>query len=79
MTQHWIKFVYERNTYVVDLDRISTFACTRNGRLVFWLPDGRVQVVIHPKTNPEAHQQILDYVENITGESLGFQFRVNRP
>lgn len=61
----WIKFVYERNIYVVDLDCISTFVCAENGRLVFWLPDGKVQIIIHPKSNPQAYQQILDYVGNL--------------
>lgn len=66
MKGNWIKFVYERNIYVVDLDCISTFVCAENGRLIFWLPDGKVQIVMHPKSNPQAYQQILDYVENTT-------------
>ena len=70
MAQHWIKVSYERNTYLIDLNRISSFVCTDNGRLIFWLPDGKVQMIIHPKTNPEAYQQILDYVKKIAGKPL---------
>jgi hypothetical protein len=36
---------------------------------MFWLPDGKVQIVIHPKTNPEAYQQVLDYIEKTTKQS----------
>ncbi len=68
---NWIKFVYERNTYVLDLDRISSIACAGNGRLRFCLPDGKVEIIIHPQTNAEVYQQILDYVERKTGQSLG--------
>jgi hypothetical protein len=65
MKRHWIKFVHERNTYVVDLGCISTFTFTENGRLIFWLPDtkGKVQIIFHPKSNPEAYRQILEYLE----------------
>lgn len=69
MKSNWIKFIYERNTYVVDLDRISAFALAENGRLMFWLPDGKVQIIMHLKSNPEAYQQILDYLEKTTERS----------
>ena len=70
MKHTWIKFVFERNTYVVDLDSISSFACAENGRLMFWLPDGKAQIIIHPQNNPEAYQQVLVYIERTTGQSL---------
>lgn len=70
MEQHWIKLSYERNTYLIDLNRISSFVCANNGRLIFWLPDGKVRMIIHPKTNPEAYQQILDYVEKTAGKLI---------
>ncbi|MEQ9548414.1 MAG: hypothetical protein RIM23_02165 [Coleofasciculus sp. G3-WIS-01] len=70
MEQHWIKLSYERDTYLIDLNRISSFVCANNGRLIFWLPDGKVRMIIHPKTNPEAYQQILDYVENTAGKLI---------
>ena len=70
MKSSWIKFIYERNTYVVDLNCISTFTCTENGRLMFWLPDGKVQIIIHPQTNADAYEQILEYIQKTTGTSL---------
>ncbi|MFP5274212.1 hypothetical protein [Coleofasciculus sp.] len=70
MEQHWIKLSYERNTYLIDLNRISSFIFANNGRLIFWLPDGKVRMIIHPKTNPEAYQQILDYVEKTAGKLI---------
>ncbi len=70
MKPTWIKFVFERNTYVVALDGISSVARAENGRLMFSLPNGKIPVVIHPQNNPEAYQQILDYIENTTGHSL---------
>ncbi|MEQ8757208.1 MAG: hypothetical protein RID09_27290 [Coleofasciculus sp. G1-WW12-02] len=70
MEQHWIKLSYERNTYLIDLNRISSFVFANNGRLIFWLPDGKVRMIIHPKTNPEAYQQILDYVEKTAGKLI---------
>lgn len=76
MQHNWIKFIYERNAYVVDLDRISVFTCTGNGRLIFWLPDGKVQIVIHRQTNPDTYQQIFKYMEQIMGLSLSKQFKV---
>jgi len=70
MQHTWIKFVLDRNTYVVDLDGISSFARAENGRLMFSLPNAKLPVVIHPRNNPEAYQQILDYIEKTTGHSL---------
>jgi predicted metal-dependent TIM-barrel fold hydrolase len=69
MKHNWIKFVFERNTYVVDLDCIRSFTRAENGRLMFWLPDAKVHIIIHPQSNPEAYQQILDYLEKTTGKS----------
>lgn len=76
MNYHWIKFIYERNTYVVDLNCVSSFACTHNGRLMFWLPDGKVWIVIQAKTNPEVYHQILDYLETTGEQSLCSELRL---
>ncbi|MGB7443758.1 MAG: hypothetical protein WA919_22060 [Coleofasciculaceae cyanobacterium] len=63
----WIKFVYERNSYVVNLSRISSFVRAENGWLTFWLPDAQTQITINPKSNPDAYEQILGYFEDKTG------------
>lgn len=70
MQHTWIKFVFERNTYVVNLDGISSFARAESGRLRFSLPNSKVSVVIHPQNNPEAYRQLLEYIEQTTGQSL---------
>jgi len=44
MAGNWIKFIYERDTYVVNLDYISTFVRAANGQLMFWLPNGQVPI-----------------------------------
>ncbi|MFP4103042.1 hypothetical protein [Coleofasciculus sp.] len=79
MDQHWIKLSYERDTYLIDLNRISTFVWANNGRLIFWLPDGKVRLIIHPKTNPDAYQEILDYLTSSPpykdGDSLSVKQR----
>ncbi len=67
MKCHWIKFIYERSIYVVDLCRIKSFVVAENGRLMFWLPDAKdkIQIILHPKSNPEVYQQVLEYIEKI--------------
>lgn len=70
MNENWIKFIYERNAYVVNLNCVSYFACPKKGRLMFWLPDGKELIVIHQQINPDAYQEILVYIKKITGQSL---------
>lgn len=67
-----MKFIYERNTYVVNLDRINAFILTENKRLMFWIPDakGQVQIILHPQTNSKIYQQVLEYIEETKGQSL---------
>lgn len=66
----WVKFIYERNTYVVNLSCISNFLCAENGWLTFWLPDAEAQIIINPKSNPDAYEKILGYFEDRTGQTL---------
>jgi len=37
--------------------------------LMFWLPDAKDPIVIHSQSNPDAYQQILDYLEKTTKQS----------
>lgn len=67
---YWVKFIYDRETYVVDLERIGAFCQSPNGKLTFWLPTSRNPVVIHPRSNPEAYQKVLDYLKKTTQYSL---------
>lgn len=66
----WIKLTYERNVYVVDLDRVAAFCRISKGRVSFTLPDSSTTIVIHQQADCEAYQKVLDYVEKITGHQL---------
>jgi len=76
---HWIKLLYERETYIIDLAGIGAFCAGPNHRLTFWLKDGNQPIVIHPKTNPEAYQIILDYIKQQTAgtPAAGSWVRIN--
>jgi hypothetical protein len=67
---YWIKVSYERNEYVVDLDRISAFACTQNGKVTFWLPDSAIPIIINRQSNADGYQQVMDYVQQVSFHSI---------
>jgi hypothetical protein len=67
---YWIKLTYDRNTYLVDLERVSAFCYMQNGRISFSVMDGTVTIVINQQSDPSTYQAILDYVEKKTGQSL---------
>lgn len=60
---YWVKLVYERNTYLVDLESISAFSSESNKRITFWLPNSSQPLIIHYQTHPEAYKQILEYLK----------------
>lgn len=67
---YWIKLNYERNTYVIDLDRVTAFSYASNARVAFTLLDGSTTIVVTHQGDPASYQAILDYVEKRTGFSL---------
>jgi hypothetical protein len=67
---HWIKLIYERNTYVIDLDRVTTFCLSHNGRISFPVMDGSTTIVINHHSDPSTYQALLDYIEQQTGQPL---------
>jgi len=67
---HWIKITYERNTYVIDLDRVTAFCYMPSHRLSFTLLDGTTTIVVNQQTDAEAYQILLDYVEKRSGFPL---------
>ena len=74
---YWIRVNYERNEYIVDLERISAFACAPNGRITFWLPDGGIPIIINKQSNQEGYYQVLDYVQRLSDHLLAANwFRV---
>ncbi|MBE9128758.1 MULTISPECIES: hypothetical protein [unclassified Coleofasciculus] len=75
---YWIKITYERSDYVIDLDRISAFACAPSGKITFWLPNSAHQIIINQQSDSEGYHQILDYIKEVLAQSLsGSWIRVN--
>ncbi len=66
----WIKLTYERNTYVVDLDRVAAFCQRANGRISFTLPEGQENITITQQTDPDSYQTLVDYIEKVSGFQL---------
>lgn len=67
---YWVRVNYERNEYVVDLDRLSAFACAPNGKITFWLPNSTLPVAINQQSDPDGYRQVLEYVQNVSSNSL---------
>ncbi|MBD2253048.1 hypothetical protein [Nostoc parmelioides] len=67
---HWVKIIYERNEYVINLNCISSFCQETNGRITFWLPDGTIPIIINPVSNPDSYKKVLQYVQKTTGHSF---------
>lgn len=68
---HWLKMNYDRSEYLIDLNSISTFCCEPNSKkITFWLPDSTTPIVLHPQAHAEAYQQVMDYIEKTTGDSM---------
>ncbi len=68
---YWVKILYERNEYIINLDSISSFCHEpTNGRITFWLPNSTLPIIINPVSNPDSYQKVLEYVQNTTGYIL---------
>ncbi|MBH8574702.1 hypothetical protein I8752_17060 [Nostocaceae cyanobacterium CENA369] len=67
---HWVKIIYERNEYLINLTCISSFCQESNGRITFWLPDGTIPIIINPVNNPDSYEKVLKFVQKATGYSL---------
>lgn len=66
---YWVKIAYERNTYLIDLDRVASF-CHGTQRLSFPLPDQQTPIVLTLQRDSDAYQLVMDYIEKQTGYSL---------
>lgn len=67
---YWIKVTYERNEYVIDLDRLSAFACAPNGKITFWLPNSAFPIILSKQSNPDDYQQVWEYIQQVSAYSL---------
>ncbi len=66
----WVKILYDRHEWFINLSCITTFAWESNGRITFWLPDSTKDIIINPNSNPEAYQKVLEFINKVTGYSL---------
>lgn len=62
---YWVKIIYDRENYVIDLDRVSAFSVSSNKKITFSLPDGGGAICIHPQSNAESYQKVFNYLEKI--------------
>jgi hypothetical protein len=62
--------MYERNEYIIDLNRISSFCHSSSGRLTFWLPDSSIPIIINEQKDQDTYQKILDFIQRKTGHIL---------
>jgi hypothetical protein len=67
---YWVKIIYEKSEYIINLTCISSFCQESNGRITFWLPDGTIPIIINPVSNPESYEKVLKFVQKATGYSL---------
>lgn len=65
LVTYWVKISYERDTYVIDLKQISAFCRAPNRKVTFWLPDGRIPILIHPQSNQDAYEKVVNYIKQI--------------
>jgi hypothetical protein len=76
---YWIKFTYDKNTYIIDLDTVGAFSSELdNKRLTFWLPNSTQSIVLNPQGNPEAYKEVLEYIKKtIDRNSKGSWITIN--
>lgn len=67
---YWVKILYERNEYVINLNCISSFCQEPNGRITFWLPDSTIPIIINPASNTDSYHKVLNYIQIKTGYCL---------
>ena len=73
---YWVKILYERKEYVINIERVNSFCYEQNGRVTFWLPDSAMPIVINPQSNLDDYQKILNYIGSVTGLELENAFWV---
>jgi hypothetical protein len=76
---YWIKFAYEKNTYIIDLETVGAFSSELdNKRLTFWLPNSNQPIILNPLGHSDAYKQVLDYLKKtIDRNSKGSWIKIN--
>ncbi|QSJ20688.1 hypothetical protein JYQ62_08005 [Nostoc sp. UHCC 0702] len=67
---YWVKILYEKNEYIINLTCVSSFCQESNGRITFWLPDATIPIVINPVSNPDSYEKVLQFIQKQTGYSF---------
>jgi hypothetical protein len=61
-TVHWLTMAYDRAHYWVDLGAVSAYSRAENGRITFWLPDNGQPIILHPKQDQPAYDDVVAYL-----------------
>jgi hypothetical protein len=69
-TGNWLRIFYDRSDYLIDLDQISAFCHSPNGKLTFWLPESSIPVIISTQSDPESYYRVMDFIKQKTGQSF---------
>ncbi|MEC4986803.1 MAG: hypothetical protein SAJ37_18520 [Oscillatoria sp. PMC 1068.18] len=67
---NWVKIFYDRNEYVIDLNRISSFCYYSQNKVSFWLPDSSREIIITQQGDPESYSKIVNFILRKTGYSF---------
>ena len=67
---NWIKFLYERKEYVVDLNRIASFCYSPQEKISFWLPGVNTPIILTKEADKIGYSKILNFVKDKTGQSF---------
>lgn len=66
---YWIKIIYERSTYVIDLDSVSAFSSEPHKRITFWLPNSSQPIILNAQTYADGYKQVLEYIKKRVSRS----------
>lgn len=66
----WLQINYERNDYVIDLNRISSFCYSPSGRITFWVPDSSIPIIINEQKDPDTYLKLLEFIKRKTGQTI---------
>lgn len=67
---NWIKILYERKEYIIDLNRIASFCYSQQGKIAFWLPGMANPIILTPEADEQSYYKIFNFIQQKTGQSL---------
>lgn len=70
LTGSWCKIYYDRNQYLIDLDRLASFSYSYNEKLTFWLPNSSIPIILTKQSDPDNYEKILNFITKKTGHSF---------